>query len=161
MEYAMYWHNNKEWFKNSMVMCDCVLPLLYSSEAPDLLGYYTAEEEAFNALTGANWTFAKCQQAGEKMFNLARAIMVRQGRTRAHDESVIRYFTDIPSPKVPTGFPDEEHYLKRDKFIPLLERYYKLRGWDVATGWPTRAKLESLGLKDVADSLAKIGKLPA
>jgi hypothetical protein len=36
-----------------------------------------------------------------------------------------------------------------------------LIGWDVNTGWPTRAKLEELGLKDIADELASIGKLPS
>ncbi|MFC1847085.1 aldehyde ferredoxin oxidoreductase N-terminal domain-containing protein [Chloroflexota bacterium] len=161
LEYAMYWHNHNEWFKNSMVMCDCVLPLLFSSESPDLIGYHTAEMEAFNACTGANWTIPECHESMEKAFCVMRAIHVRQGRTREHDESVIRFFTDIPSREVPEGFPEEEHYLKRDKFIALLERYYELRGWDVATGWPTRAKLESLGLKDVADDLARIGKLPS
>lgn len=35
-----------------------------------------------------------------------------------------------------------------------------LRGWDPATGWLRREKLEELGLKDVADELAKIGRLP-
>jgi aldehyde:ferredoxin oxidoreductase len=160
MEYAMYWHNHQEWFKNSMVMCDCVLPLLYSSQSSDLLGYYSAEEDAFNAATGAGWSFAKCHQQAEKIFNLMRAFHVRQGRTRAHDESIIRYFTDIPSGSSLSGH-EEEHYLKKDKFIALLERYYTLRGWDKTTGWPTRAKLESLGLKDVADQLATLKKLPA
>jgi aldehyde:ferredoxin oxidoreductase len=160
IEYAMYWHNHQEWFKNCLVMCDAVVPLLFSSESPDNLGYYYAEEDAFNACTGANWTVQECHQHMEKVFNLMRCIHVRQGRTRAHDESVIRFFTDIPSAPSTTMVP-QQHYLDRDKFIALLERYYKLRGWDVATGWPTRAKLESLGLKDVADQMQSIGKLPS
>jgi aldehyde:ferredoxin oxidoreductase len=36
---------------------------------------------------------------------------------------------------------------------PLLDEYYALRGWDVQTGIPTRAKLLELGLEDVADRL--------
>jgi aldehyde:ferredoxin oxidoreductase len=44
------------------------------------------------------------------------------------------------------------------KFEALKDRYHELRGWDVKTGWPTRAKLEELGLNDVADELASIGK---
>ena len=46
------------------------------------------------------------------------------------------------------------------KFEALKDRFYKLRGWNVNTGWPTRTKLEELGLKDVADELASIGRLP-
>jgi aldehyde:ferredoxin oxidoreductase len=34
-----------------------------------------------------------------------------------------------------------------------LDGLYTLRGWDVTTGVPTRAKLEELDLKDVADAL--------
>ena len=154
-EYTMFWHHNKELFKNSVVVCDAVLPLLYNSEASDKLGYYFAEEEAFNACTGANWSFAKCQQQGERILNMMRAFIVRQGRTREHDESVIRYFTEIE-----TSQAAEKRALDPVKFVALLERYYTLVGWDVKTGWPTRAKLESLGLKDIADKLAEVNKLP-
>jgi aldehyde:ferredoxin oxidoreductase len=39
-----------------------------------------------------------------------------------------------------------------NKFLDLLDRFYQLRGWD-SNGRPTRAKLEELGLKDIADGL--------
>ena len=39
-------------------------------------------------------------------------------------------------------------------------RSYELRGWDVDTGWPTKETYERLGLKDVAKSLEKHGKIP-
>jgi aldehyde:ferredoxin oxidoreductase len=32
--------------------------------------------------------------------------------------------------------------------------FYKLEGWDVSTGWPTRRTLEGLGMKRVADTMA-------
>jgi aldehyde:ferredoxin oxidoreductase len=50
--------------------------------------------------------------------------------------------------------------LDRARFERLKDSYYKLVGWDVNTGWPTRTKLEELGMKDVADDLARVGKLP-
>jgi aldehyde:ferredoxin oxidoreductase len=43
----------------------------------------------------------------------------------------------------------------------MLREYYEARGYDWETGYPTRAALESVGLKDVADELQKIGKLAA
>jgi aldehyde:ferredoxin oxidoreductase len=49
--------------------------------------------------------------------------------------------------------------LNRSKFLKLLDKYYELRGWNRRTGWPTRAKLEELGLKEVADELESAGKL--
>ncbi len=41
----------------------------------------------------------------------------------------------------------------------MLDEYYSVRGWDKETGCPTRAKLEMLDLKDIADELARCGKL--
>jgi hypothetical protein len=35
----------------------------------------------------------------------------------------------------------------------MLDGYYSVSGFDAKTGWPTRAKLEELDLKDVADEL--------
>jgi aldehyde:ferredoxin oxidoreductase len=37
--------------------------------------------------------------------------------------------------------------LDEEKFEKMLDEYYELRGWDVKTGLPTRAKLEELGLE--------------
>ena len=37
--------------------------------------------------------------------------------------------------------------------------FYKLEGWDIKTGWPTRKTLEGLGLKKIADTLASRSKL--
>jgi aldehyde:ferredoxin oxidoreductase len=41
----------------------------------------------------------------------------------------------------------------------LINRYYGVRGWDISNGWPARARLEELGMKDVADTLQSAGKL--
>jgi len=45
-------------------------------------------------------------------------------------------------------------------FNKIVDNFYEARGWDKKTGWPTRAKLEGLGLRDVANELARIGRLP-
>jgi aldehyde:ferredoxin oxidoreductase len=37
----------------------------------------------------------------------------------------------------------------------LKQEYYALRGWDVATGLPTAAKLQELHLGDIAAGLVK------
>jgi aldehyde:ferredoxin oxidoreductase len=87
-------------------------------------------------------------KAAEKVFNVMRAIHIRQGRTRKHDESVIPYFEQ------PTQWSEEPgpQTIDVNKFLDLLGRFYKVRGWD-SDGCPTRAKLEALGLKDIADEL--------
>jgi aldehyde:ferredoxin oxidoreductase len=45
------------------------------------------------------------------------------------------------------------------QFERTKDEYYRLRQWDVATGLQTRAKLEELGLKDVARDLEQRGLL--
>jgi aldehyde:ferredoxin oxidoreductase len=42
----------------------------------------------------------------------------------------------------------------------LVDLYYEQRGWDKETGWPTRETYEKFGLKEVADELESLGKLP-
>jgi Aldehyde ferredoxin oxidoreductase, domains 2 & 3. len=50
--------------------------------------------------------------------------------------------------------------IDEDGFNTFVSNYYRLRGWDEKTGWPTRETYEKLGLKDVADELAAMGKCP-
>ena len=38
-----------------------------------------------------------------------------------------------------------------------MDEYYRLRGWDVTTGWPTREKLNELGLGGVYDPMVEGG----
>jgi hypothetical protein len=48
----------------------------------------------------------------------------------------------------------------KEKFAEMAGNFYERFGWDRKTGIPTRATLEALDLKDVADELEKVGKLP-
>lgn len=32
-------------------------------------------------------------------------------------------------------------------------KYYESSGWDLTNGWPTRVRLEELGIGDIADEL--------
>jgi aldehyde:ferredoxin oxidoreductase len=50
--------------------------------------------------------------------------------------------------------------LKRDTLEKMKDEYYRLRGWDVASGIPTRETLVQVGLKEVAEDLDRLGKLP-
>jgi len=50
--------------------------------------------------------------------------------------------------------------LSRDTMDQLLDEYYVLRGWDKNSGLPTEEKLIELGLRDVANELTRLGRLP-
>ena len=54
---------------------------------------------------------------------------------------------------------EDDVVLDRERFLALLTKYYELSGWNPANGWPTRARLEELGLGDVADGLEREGRL--
>ena len=156
-EYTALWHEYRSVIKDSVPMCDRQFPLLYDTlSTPAKVGWIDAETQAFNAVVGTDWTLAEMHSHCAKVRCVARAIQVRQGRTRDTDESVIPYFTQ------PDDWPDDPapSSIEPVKFRALLDRYYALVGWDKTTGWPTRAHLEDIGLKDIADGLGSIGKLP-
>jgi aldehyde:ferredoxin oxidoreductase len=97
-------------------------------------------------------TEAELDRAGEAIFNLERALFVREGRTRADDEAVIPFFQQGDFTK---GIP-----LDDTRFRRLMDEYYQLRGWDPKSGVPRRSKLRQLGLTDVAKELEASELLP-
>jgi aldehyde:ferredoxin oxidoreductase len=44
--------------------------------------------------------------------------------------------------------------ISKEDLKGMLDEYYEARGWDVNTGVPTKAKLQELGLDNVAKDLA-------
>ena len=49
--------------------------------------------------------------------------------------------------------------INEDKYNEMLDEFYELWGWDKKTGMQTRTGLEKLGLKGIAEKLAKKDKL--
>jgi aldehyde:ferredoxin oxidoreductase len=45
----------------------------------------------------------------------------------------------------------------RDEFEKMKGEYYQLRGWDVASGFQTKAKLKEVGLQDITEDLESRG----
>ena len=58
-----------------------------------------------------------------------------------------------------TYFDARGRYMDKEKFEGFKTRFYKLQGWDTASGYPTRGTLESIGLGYVGDELEKNGRL--
>lgn len=118
-----------------------------------------------NAATGRELipNGAEGMRMGERFWNLERAIMTREGRTRK-DDKLADYLFEQEKTGTVTGPEGKTIKIKRkidrSKFESLKDAYYEARGWDLETGRPTRKKLEELDLKDVADQLDKDGLLP-
>ena len=100
-----------------------------------------------SSVTGWKVTPSELMTVGERAWNIARAFNVREGLTRKEDTLPVRFTEPLPDG------------LYKGKAIPndtlqrLLDHYYESRGWNKENGVPTRAKLESLGLKEIADKL--------
>ncbi|MEM2935922.1 MAG: aldehyde ferredoxin oxidoreductase N-terminal domain-containing protein [Candidatus Bathyarchaeia archaeon] len=155
------WHQHRSVLKDSLPVCDAVFPRIYSKKTGDNFARIgdmegpSFEYNMFAAATGVNMSEKELYEACERIFNLERAIQVRNyGRTRAKDEEIIPYFEEKEQFLGPF---DKYMGLDRQKFLHLLDEYYILRGWDVKTGRPTKEKLRELGLNDVANELEKGG----
>jgi aldehyde:ferredoxin oxidoreductase len=80
---------------------------------------------------------------------------VREGITGKDDYLMGRYLNEPIH-----GGPLDGLAVDREKWDRMLGEYYDLNGWDRKTGIPTRDRLVALGLKDIADELEQMGKLP-
>jgi aldehyde:ferredoxin oxidoreductase len=148
--------------KDSLPLCDQAWPRFYSTHVDD--GYAriatpslgticgkSLEYHLYRTATGSQLTETEFWECAERIFNLERAINIRNdGRTRDDDLRIVPYFETPENRPGPSG---KLERLDRTKFLKLVDEYYALRGWDKERGWPTRGKLETLGLKDVADEL--------
>ena len=104
--------------------------------------------ELFSAATGTELNEEGIRKIADRIWTLERAFIVREGVTRQDDIFVGRHTDEPPHGGPLDGVPHDQ-----EKWDKLLDEYYDLVGWDKETGAPTRAKLEALGLKDVADEL--------
>jgi aldehyde:ferredoxin oxidoreductase len=126
-----------------------------------------AEARFWNAVTGQNKTFADYMELGHKIFTLDRAIWNLQGRTKQM-EVFPDYIYDQPSrgseqPMVVDGqwkyATGAGRKLDRAKVEDFKERFYKFEGFNPENSYPTRATLEKMNLKKVADVMESKGKL--
>jgi hypothetical protein len=88
------------------------------------------------------------------VLNLERAIMVRHwSRDRTMDERVVpafEYDENWINPEIGTRMA-----LDRGQFSRVMDEYYQLRGWDPRSGWPTRAKLQELGMGAMYEAMTQ------
>jgi aldehyde:ferredoxin oxidoreductase len=146
------WHQNRLAVDDSVPICEEVFPTIYSKLSPEGFGDTSIEAKLLSAATGIETTEAELDEAGDRIYTLERAIMVREGRTRSTDETVIPYFKKPDRAGIPLDVP---------KFRALMDQFYQLRGWDPSTGWPRRETYEDLGLRDVAEELKGLKRLPS
>jgi aldehyde:ferredoxin oxidoreductase len=160
---------DRECAKDSLILCSYLFPVLFSGGTEDHVGDPSLESKILSAVTGDDVDEAGLYRIGERIFNLQRAILAREGHRGRESDRISNYnFTkplkfDLHNPQLLSPGKGDEVVsregvvLDREKFESLKDEYYSLRGWDVATGFQTRAKLEQLGLGDMVEDLEQRG----
>jgi aldehyde:ferredoxin oxidoreductase len=130
-------HQDWRTVTNSLVMC------FFANLAPESV------LALVDAACGLDWDLNELMQAGERAWNLKRAINHRMGLTGQNDR--------LPQALL---VPYEDDHLGVNGFAPdfkpMLAAYYMARGWDPESGFPLPGKLSALGLGWLAEDLAAI-----
>jgi aldehyde:ferredoxin oxidoreductase len=162
---------DRTYAKESLILCDFLWPIIWVRFADDHTGDPAMEARVLSAITGKEIDEAGLSKIGERVFNLQRAILLRQGWGGRQGDRLLDFIHDEPLPFVFFN-PDclvpgkdgkivsrKGARIDRADFENLKGEYYALRGWDVASGLPTEKKLRELGLADIAPDLKSRGLL--
>jgi aldehyde:ferredoxin oxidoreductase len=130
--------------ENALTVMDCVGGCKFMATT------LTADDitELIAAATGWEFTVQDFRRSGERVFNLARLCAAREGAGRKADTLPPRLMEE----PLPAG-PAKGMLLDAATLEILKDAYYRIRGWDPATGIPTTEKLSELGLSEFAARL--------
>jgi aldehyde:ferredoxin oxidoreductase len=103
--------------------------------------------DMINASTGWNTTMDELLKAGERTFEMQRSLSCKLGITAKDD--VLPELAMRPIPEGGT----EGHVPNMGKMLP---EYYALRDWNKTTGKPSKKRLESLGIPEIAASIGAV-----
>jgi aldehyde:ferredoxin oxidoreductase len=124
------------------------------------------EGKFMTVVTGESWDTERVQEAAERVSAMLRVMTaisfnIYYGSTNLredHDKINDHWFDRQPELE---PFEPGATKLCREDWARAQDMFYERMGWDVATGIPTRATLERLGLEDMAERLEERGLLPS
>ena len=155
--------------KDSLMLCDSVWPMMVSWHTPDRVGDPTLESRIFSAVTGIDIDEAGLKIFGERIFNLQRAVLLREGR-RPKADDVLKPFnytdpvqTVFMNPEVIVPGQGDQVVSRKgatlspQAFETMRDEFYTLRQWDAASGRQRKEVLTRQGLEFVVDELEALG----
>ncbi|MFC2047472.1 aldehyde ferredoxin oxidoreductase C-terminal domain-containing protein, partial [Chloroflexota bacterium] len=163
---------DRSYAKECLTLCDFTWPIKEVRHSEDHVGDPSLESKILSAVTGNEVDEEGLYRIGEKVFNLQRAVAVREGHKGREGDTLAEYnyTTPLAHGRLISGNPsyvlpgkDGEIIFRdgvvvdREKFEKMKDEYYQLREWDIPTGLQTKAKLAELGLQDVAQDLETRG----
>ncbi|MHA1686058.1 MAG: aldehyde ferredoxin oxidoreductase family protein [Candidatus Heimdallarchaeaceae archaeon] len=136
----VFWHENFAAVVDSAEMCKYTCFSAYAVKPADmaLLLYYA---------TGWNYSEEELMLAGERIYNLERLFLIREG-FKGKIDTLPKRFTNEPLPEGPA----EGNVVELDK---MLKEYYQFRDWDPKTTMPSIRKIEQLNLKTLWEKYGK------
>ncbi|MFL7869169.1 MAG: aldehyde ferredoxin oxidoreductase C-terminal domain-containing protein, partial [Anaerolineales bacterium] len=105
---------------------------------------------AVKAVTGWDVNIDELLCIGERATNMARVFNAREGFSRKDDTLPERLFQPLENGAL------EGHAMPRDEFEGALTQLYQLKGWNPASGQPTRERLQELSLDWAAGKLEQV-----
>ena len=107
--------------------------------------------DAFNAITGFNFSMDDLMKAYERNNNVMRMFWVKHKKDfgREDDQVPERWYKEEES-----SVRADEPIVTKEDYNKLLDQYYKLRGWN-KKGIPAQKKLKELGLGSMIKDLKK------
>ena len=162
---------NRQYAKESLILCDFSWPINHSPISPDHVGDPALESRVCRAVTGRDLGEQRLYHVAERVFNLQRAVLAREGHLGRAADTLEEFNFTVPL-KAEFGNPEclipgrdgqafsrKGMVLDRDEFEKMKDEYYAIRGWQTASGKQTRAGLAELGLADTAETLGREGLL--
>ena len=152
---------DRTYVKDSLLLCDSSWPMMVSQNTEDHVGDPALESRLFSAVTGIETDESTLNRYGERIFNLQRAILLREGRQSKQDDVPAAFnFTDpvetvFMNPEVIVPGPGDDvihmkgKVLDRSVFELMRREFYDIRGWDPETGLQKSKTLKQLGLSDL------------
>ena len=157
---------DRQYERECLIVCDCTMNNASAVRSTDdHLGDPSLESKMLVAITGKPWTEDELYRVGERVFNLQRAILAREGHRGRESDVLDDSFHERPlkfvglNPGCRAPGKDGEiisrkgEMVDRREFEKMKDEYYELRGWDVRTGLQTKSKLKELGLSDIIGDL--------
>jgi aldehyde:ferredoxin oxidoreductase len=113
--------------------CNSLVSCFFAASPPSTLA------GLLSAASGREWPVAEMVKAGERAWNLKRLVNLRLGWTPAQEKLPDLLLRSLPESGQNGIVPDMD---------VLLNEYYAARGWERASGAPTREKIAELGLDE-------------
>lgn len=134
------------YFENWCAIIDCLEVCKNLAGNMELLPFDRAAEIA-EVVTGFHFTEKVMFEIGERIVNLERAYLVREGIRRKDDYLPIRFLKD----PLPNGNSKGAVF----ELESMLDEYYTEREWNLTTGIPRAEKMRKIGLEYVVEDLRR------